>query len=238
LPSLCKIPKKFIIGGTQYCYNAFVTVISFIERYIIMKHLVRFLTLAAAIATLFTFTAVRPAAAACTVLDISNGQTGMFTFVQGHSYTFTITILGSTSSYTATAPYSGSQPISAPNPGRITIVDNSGDCGGGIFWNPGDGRADPQPGDRIAVYCNLSAPQAIGIYGIDSKGNGVFLANVSLSDITNAGEGGFVKHLGNKGTVFVGVGADGTSFWAAWQGPYGANASGAFAKEFTCNFPK
>lgn len=203
-----------------------------------MKHLVRFGILVAVIATLFTVTAVRPAAAACTVLDIADGQTGTFTFVQGHSYTITITSLGSTISYTAIAPFSGSQTISAPNPGRITIVDNSGDCGSGIFWNPGDSRVNPQPGDRIAVYCNLSAPQTVGVYGIDSKGKGIFLANVSLSDITNAGEGGFVKNLGNKGTVFVGVGADGTSFWAAWQGPYGANASGAFAKEFTCSFPK
>jgi hypothetical protein len=203
-----------------------------------MKHLVRFGILVAVIATLFTVTAVRPAAAACTVLDIADGQTGTFTFVQGHSYTLTYTTSGGTISTTSTAPYSGSLPVSAPNPGRITIVDNSSDCGSGIFWNPGDSRVAAQPGDRIAVYCNMDKPQSIGVYGIDSKGNGVFLANVSLSDIIKAGEGGFVKNLGSKGTVFVGVGADGTSFWAAWQGPYGANASGAFAKEFTCSFPK
>lgn len=210
-----------------------------IERYSIVKSVVRFLILAAIVAALFTFTAVRPAAAAgCTVLDISNGQSGTFTFIQGHSYTFTFTSGGSTYSYTATAPYSGSSPLTTPNPGRITIVDNSADCAVGIFWNPGDGRVNPQPGDRIAVYCNTGKPQTVGVYGVDSKGNGVFLANVSLADIIKAGEGGFVKNLGSKGTVFVGVGADGTSFWAAWQGPYGANASGAFAKEFACNFPK
>jgi hypothetical protein len=204
-----------------------------------VKHLNRFLFLIAVVASVFTFTAVRPAAAAsCTVLDIANGQSGTVNFIAGHSYTINVNGAPAVTFVAGVSGPVGVFPVSSAPGFRITVVDNSSDCSGGIFWNPGDGRVDPQPGDRIAVYCNLSAPQTVGVYGIDSKGNGVFLANVSLSDITNAGEGGFVKNLGNKGTVFVGVGADGTSFWAAWQGPYGANASGAFAKEFTCNFPK
>jgi hypothetical protein len=42
-------------------------------------------------------------------------------------------------------------------------------------------------------------------------------------------------NLGANGTVYVGVAADGTTIWAAWQGgPYNATAKGDFAKVVSC----
>src|SRR5262245_40044066 len=86
---------------------------------------------------------------------------------------------------------SGTVPFNAPSGHRIVVsppaakIDIAPSCGpgGGQFFNPGDGRINPQPGDRIAVYCNNTRPPTIGIYGIDPQGRGIFLTQALVSDI-------------------------------------------------------
>jgi len=132
---------------------------------------------------------------------------------------------------------------------------NQGDIAGGLpaktgacapqaqWFNPGDDRVDPRPGDRLAVYCNPTAkPPSIVVYGIADNvpdwQKGFWLATFVNADLLKAGPKGITKDLG-PGNGTVSMMQDGKGhFYVAWNGgKFGANGHGDFSKSFTCSFP-
>lgn len=120
-------------------------------------------------------------------------------------------------------------PVACPQAGAVT------------WFAPGDGRIDPRPGDRLAVWCNAASnPQDVVVYGIADNqpdwNKGFYLASFANADLLKAGHGGITKALGPNGTVSMMTDGKG-EFYVAWNGgQYGANGHGDFAKSFTCDF--
>jgi hypothetical protein len=59
-----------------------------------------------------------------------------------------------------------------------------------LSFDPGDGRIDPRPGDRLAIWCNLGGdtPNLL-VYGVAPDSKGFFLTRINFVDIikgTNA----------------------------------------------------
>jgi hypothetical protein len=108
-----------------------------------------------------------------------------------------------------------------------------------LFFNPNDGRVDPQPGDRLAVWCNLKPETStLDIWGVANDSTGFRLATLKFSDILAAGKAGLTKNLGKNGTLSISVDEQ-NNFWASWQGgPFGATGLRPWAKGFKCNFSR
>ncbi len=121
-----------------------------------------------------------------------------------------------------------------------TLLASAAPASGGAFFAPGDGRIDPRPGDRIAVYCNANfVPNSVSVWGIaddqpDYK-KGIFLGTFTLPDLLRAGSRGISKSAG-AGLGNVSVADDGHGdFYATWAGgKYGATGVHDFAKAFSC----
>jgi hypothetical protein len=76
-----------------------------------------------------------------------------------------------------------------------TLTDEGSDCQPSQFFNPGDGRIDGRPADRIVVYCNTSAnPPNLAIYGVGSDSKGIFLATVNFADLLKAGNPRYAEY--------------------------------------------
>jgi hypothetical protein len=74
------------------------------------------------------------------------------------------------------------------NVGNMITCTNSRAGSAVTFFTPGDGRVDPKPGDRLAVWCSTSAdPASLSFYGVASDSKGFFLAAVKFADILKAG---------------------------------------------------
>jgi hypothetical protein len=120
----------------------------------------------------------------------------------------------------------------------VVIVDVSANnpCLGapvGPSWfNPGDGRIDPRPGDRVAVYCQADT---VTVYGVLDNSQGVLLSTFKYADLVKAGTSGITRSVEPKGTVFIGL--SGTSdLLVKWMGgPAAATGTRDFMKSFTCN---
>jgi hypothetical protein len=70
------------------------------------------------------------------------------------------------------------------------------------WFDPGDDRVDPRPGDRLAAYCNTTAnPLSINVYGVEDDGKGVFLTTFNNVDLLKAGPKGIIKSVNGLGTV-------------------------------------
>jgi hypothetical protein len=103
------------------------------------------------------------------------------------------------------------------------------------WFDPGDDRVDPRPGDRVAVYCDIPE-STLTVYGINDVGQGFFLDRFSYSDIVASGPSGVTHHLGENGSVSVSVDGQ-NNFWLAWNGgKFNATGQGDFAKGFNCAF--
>lgn len=109
------------------------------------------------------------------------------------------------------------------------------------WFDPGDNRVDPRPGDRLSVYCNPTAkPPTVVVYGIANDQpdylKGFYLATFANADLLKAGPGGLTKNAGNLGNVSMMQDGHG-HFYVAWNdGKYGATGQGIFSKSFTCTF--
>jgi hypothetical protein len=105
------------------------------------------------------------------------------------------------------------------------------------FYNPGDNRVDPRPGDKIAVWCNPNdVPPSLVIYGRNNENTSFLLAKFIFADLVKAGPKGLSKNLGADGVISAMV-DDGNNFWVAWNGgKYKATGKGDFAKGFKCDF--
>jgi hypothetical protein len=52
------------------------------------------------------------------------------------------------------------------------------------FFAPGDGRVDPQPGDRLAIWCNTTAnPPALDIWSVGNDSRGSRLTTIVFADL-------------------------------------------------------
>lgn len=97
------------------------------------------------------------------------------------------------------------------------------------WFNPNDGRVDPQPGDRLAVWCN--ADGSIVVYGVNNDSEGFYLTTFNHKQTLAAGPKGIYHNLGKTGVVSINESPE-TYFWLAWNGgPYGNSAKG-----FQCRF--
>jgi len=100
------------------------------------------------------------------------------------------------------------------------------------FFDPGDSRLDPRPGDRLAVYCN--PPDTLVVYGISNRGKGFLLTTFSHTELLAAGTAGLKKTLGDGNTVWISEDLT-YHFWISWTGgEYNATGQGDFAKGSTC----
>ncbi|MCC7206597.1 MAG: hypothetical protein IT323_04785 [Anaerolineae bacterium] len=103
-------------------------------------------------------------------------------------------------------------------------------------FNPRDGRVDPRPGDRLAIYCN-QPPGSVDVWGVDDKSKGFRLATFTFADLTAAGLTGIYITVEPNGTISLSMDEQG-NLWAAWNGGQ-YNADGqpghGFAKGFRCN---
>jgi hypothetical protein len=59
-----------------------------------------------------------------------------------------------------------------------------------LSYDPGDGRVNPKPGERIAVWCNTggNTPNLL-FYGVDPESKGFFLATINFADILKGTNG-------------------------------------------------
>jgi hypothetical protein len=176
-----------------------------------------------------------------------------FTSAPGASYDFQVWddgVIVSSSSATGTGgdislsntinPYAGGAPgvglVLVENGGTVWVLDPyvPTECatrGAKTFYNPGDGRVDPRPGDRVAVYCSADK---VSVYGVMNDSRGLFLATFTHADLIKAGAAGITKKVEPRGTVIISL--TGTSnLYVRWTGgPAAATGVKDFAKAFTC----
>ena len=125
------------------------------------------------------------------------------------------------------------------------------DGGMGPF-NPGDGRYNPEVGDRLAIYLTDTG---VIVWGVDNNNNGFFLTSFSAAEFQS---GKTVSHLTTEGTVTLYKNASaitetGYSDYSAtslstivvqsaqytisWRGgSFGANGSANFTKTLFVNY--
>ncbi|MCC7206598.1 MAG: hypothetical protein IT323_04790 [Anaerolineae bacterium] len=147
--------------------------------------------------------------------------------------------------YTVTIPLNPPQPegtVLSVVQVSTSAVLASGPCSGALatpvpsFFNPGDGRVDPRPGDRLAIYCNRPAG-SVDVWGVDDKSKGFRLATFTFDDLAAAGLSGLYVTAEPNGTISLSMDEQG-NLWAAWNGgQYGAEGQPGhgFAKGFRCN---
>jgi hypothetical protein len=59
-----------------------------------------------------------------------------------------------------------------------------------LSFDPGDGRVDPRPGDRLAIWCNLGGDTPyLLVYGVAPDSKGFFLARINFADILKGTNG-------------------------------------------------
>ncbi len=144
--------------------------------------------------------------------------------------------------------YSGTFTVSgsfAPQPAGTVLTLNvsngqtaSGPCTSTATWfNPGDGRVDAKPGDRIALYCDQTS-RALIVYGVRNDSTGFYQGRFAYKDLLAAGKNGLSVNNGTNGVVSASTDGKG-NFWVAWNGgQYGANGrpDQGFAKGIACTF--
>jgi hypothetical protein len=205
-----------------------------------MKYLVRLVILTAVVATVFTFSAVRPAGAiACGPLlfdqVLSAPQSGTINVIAGHVYYL---YYDGVLFQIYTAPTTGPVPYNFPA-AHVQLVDITVGCAPAAFFNPGDGRVDPRPGDRVAVYCNTSAtPPTLDVWGVTNDSIGHRLFTFAYADLLSAGSKGILKKVEPLGSVFASTDGNGNFLVKWYGGPAGAIGTKDFAKSFACGFAK
>jgi hypothetical protein len=193
------------------------------------------------IATLIVFTPTSPASAGtCSVTagsgSLASGGSISVTAPAGHTYNFVYTGAAS-----GNITVTGTLNIVNGTGGTLfyTITDLNGDCGAApaAFFNPGDGRVDPLPGDLVAVYCNTTAkPPTLDVWGVTNDSVGHRLYKFAYADLLKAGKSGLLKKIEPMGSIFASTNGSG-DFSVEWfGGPDAATGVEGFAKSFTCNF--
>ncbi|RMF49581.1 MAG: hypothetical protein D6749_12780 [Chloroflexota bacterium] len=104
------------------------------------------------------------------------------------------------------------------------------------FFNPGDCRVDPKPGDRLAICCEASR---IVVYGVANNSRGFFLSTFDFEDLVRAGRRGIFVNRQQDGVISASMSRS-QNIWVAWNGGQ-YNATGqpdqGFAKLVRCPLP-
>jgi hypothetical protein len=172
-------------------------------------------------------------------------------------YTFTAyagkTSVGSATQFVSTGPGSVTIPIQPPQSnGTLITVGVSGPGGSfpniasgqcsataSTWFNPGDGRVEPLPGDRVTAYCDIP-DGLITVYIVKPDSNGVKFGVFNYKDVLAAGGKGLSITSALNGVVSLSVDKQ-NNFWLAWNGgQYSADGqpNHGFAKGFNCAFSK
>jgi hypothetical protein len=117
------------------------------------------------------------------------GQRIITPAIQGAPYTANVTLNGGTPG--AAIIIEVFESFSTPNSilinGQSLPVDCAADSGA-VFFEPGDGRVDPQPGDRLAIWCNTTAnPPALDIWSVGNDSRGSRLTTIIFADLLKTG---------------------------------------------------
>ncbi len=165
----------------------------------------------------------------------SYGGPGGNTWFNGTGWTS----LNGTAIITVSVAGAGSAVLTVNCATRTYTVQNYGSGAGSTFYNPGDGRVDPRPGDRLAVYCNTGAnPPTVDVWGVLNDSSGRRLFTFTFASLVAAGDKGITRKVEPLGTIFLRVDAN-NNFLASWTGgPAAATGVKDFAKSFTCAFAR
>jgi hypothetical protein len=205
-----------------------------------MKRAIGLFLIPVFIATLIVFTPTHVASAATCAVSVSSGSLASganisVTAPAGHTYIFAYT-----GAATGQITVTGTLNIVNGTGGTLfyTITDENGDCvAPAAFFNPGDGRVDPLPGDLLAVYCNSAATQPnLDVWGVTNDSIGHHLFKFTYADLLKAGKSGLLKNVEPLGSIRASTDGSG-NFSVQWfGGPDSATGAKSFAKSFTCNF--
>ena len=100
-----------------------------------------------------------------------------------------------------------------------------------------DGRVDPKPGDRMAIWCNKDK-RNIDVWGVGNDSIGYPLTTFTEKELVAAGPVGVKHDVRNMGAVYAAMDSQG-NLWIAWNGgPFGANGRDSFGKALNCKFGK
>ena len=205
-----------------------------------MRQVIRLVVVCALMVAAFSLVSTHPAHAACIVGDASDGNTLQAQVFASHSYTLNGFHTDGSFVFSVPEPFVSDILFTIPVPFgfRYTLVDNSINCGGTAFFNPGDSRANPLPGDRVAVYCNTAAsPSTLDVWGVTDDSQGHHLFTFRISDLLSAGSQGISKKVEPLGTVVASLDGNG-NFTAQWfGGPASATGQGDFFKQGQCSLP-
>ncbi|MFQ3534805.1 MAG: hypothetical protein SNJ58_02920 [Aggregatilineales bacterium] len=104
------------------------------------------------------------------------------------------------------------------------------------YFDPGDCRVDPRPGDRLAICCEANR---IVVYGVANNSRGFLLSTFDFEDLAKAGPGGIYIDKKLDGVISASMGKS-EHMWVAWNGGQ-YNATGqpnqGFAKLVRCPLP-
>lgn len=104
------------------------------------------------------------------------------------------------------------------------------------FFNPGDCRVDPRPGDRLAICCEANR---IVVYGVANNSRGFLLSTFDFEDLAKAGRRGIFINKDRDGVISASM-SKSEHMWVAWNGGQ-YNATGqpdqGFAKLVRCPLP-
>lgn len=104
------------------------------------------------------------------------------------------------------------------------------------FFNPGDCRVDPRPGDRLAICCEADQ---IVVYGVANNSRGFLLNTFNFEDLVRAGRSGIFVDKTPDGVISASM-SKSQHIWVAWNGGQ-YNATGlpdqGFAKLVRCPLP-
>ncbi len=123
---------------------------------------------------------------------------------------------------------------------------------GGSPFQPGDNRINPLTGDKLAVYCN---PSTVDVLGLNQDNNGFFLTTFSMAELSSAkptthktANGNVTLTLDQAPTSHIGFqNFDQTTPTLIWDtsaayhitwtgGSFGADGSQPFVKTFACAY--
>ncbi|MBO9309124.1 MAG: hypothetical protein J7551_05010 [Chloroflexi bacterium] len=104
------------------------------------------------------------------------------------------------------------------------------------FFNPGDCRVDPRPGDRLAICCEA---ERIVVYGVADNSRGFLLDTFNFEALVKAGRRGIFLDKKQDGVISASMSRS-EHIWVAWNGGQ-YNATGlpdqGFAKLVRCPLP-
>ncbi|PJF34573.1 MAG: hypothetical protein CUN49_14990 [Candidatus Thermofonsia Clade 1 bacterium] len=103
-------------------------------------------------------------------------------------------------------------------------------------FDPDDGRAEPNPTDRIAIYCEAKW-RDFEVWGVRADSTGYPLIVFEFDELTEVAGKPVVKTAHDGSRVVAWIDPEQPVFTVQWfNAAYGANGAPPFAKVFRCPF--